>query len=571
MDDTPNRMLQSTEKRTAPKTSKTEKYSTRTTDGVRYVKGSETEYQTRAPTYVQGYETVQGPAMTHSYYVTQAPTVVQETALVQEPVVIHQAPAARTSVQRLVETPRVVREAPLQTVRQNVQIVNVEQPVHMVREQIVEARPIVNKEIVYQQVAVPQPYLEIEEKLVTEAPTEINYVTLDKPQSVAVEAPPPAAPLMFAEKTTEASSGWPWWAWFLLSMLCCLLPLLAVLGIYHFCKKKPTPKSVEIDKKPEISAAPKTKIAKVVEEPEPRPTKQFVYEKKEIDQEEEIEREIQKELERSRIRKTETREEKEKKNVVVHHPRSIESNRRYEEGYLDPYYRGATYDVVNRSPHKYQDLDDSYVIKQHPERVSRVVQKEYAPGIVEVNSRPSRIVKETTVIDKNADGSTKAGGGVERYIETYAEPVSVPDNRKGAGNSKSSSRTRTQVESQTRVSTNVRADEGKKAVANKETISKTGFRQTYRADDDDENDSYENPPVLQAQSKSKVTSSSVVRKSEKTSNSRQRMEEVGLDTRKESYASSKPLRDAQQDRGRKQNQEIVRKQQYDSEEDDSEY
>ena len=91
--------------------------------------------------------------------------------------------------------------------------------------------------------------------------------------------------------------------------------------------------------------------------------------KQKIDQEKEIKDEIQRELERSRIRRTESRAEKEKRNVITHHPRYVESTREHEKDFIDPFYRGATYDVVNRNLNQYPEVDDSYIIQNKPERV----------------------------------------------------------------------------------------------------------------------------------------------------------------------------------------------------------
>jgi hypothetical protein len=60
--------------------------------------------------------------------------------------------------------------------------------------------------------------VQVQEKLVTEKPTEIHHIKLDG------EAPPMGAPHMFAE-TIEEESGWPWWYWLPLLALCCLIPL----------------------------------------------------------------------------------------------------------------------------------------------------------------------------------------------------------------------------------------------------------------------------------------------------------------------------------------------------------
>lgn len=109
--------------------------------------------------------------------------------------------------------------------------------------------------------------------------------------------------------------------------------------------------------------------------------------KQKIDQEKEIEDEIQRELERSRVRRTESKADKEKRNVISHHPRYIESSREREKEIIDPYYRGATYDVVNRNINQYPEVDDSYVIQSKPERVERFTERNYNPGVSEVDTR----------------------------------------------------------------------------------------------------------------------------------------------------------------------------------------
>jgi len=65
-------------------------------------------------------------------------------------------------------------------------------------------------------VMVPQPVPKqiIHEKLITEKPTEIHHIQLEKS----------AAPVAFAE-IAPAAAGWPWWWWIPLLLLCCCLPL----------------------------------------------------------------------------------------------------------------------------------------------------------------------------------------------------------------------------------------------------------------------------------------------------------------------------------------------------------
>jgi len=109
--------------------------------------------------------------------------------------------------------------------------------------------------------------------------------------------------------------------------------------------------------------------------------------KQKVDQEKEIEDEIQRELERSRIRRTESKADKEKRNVITHHPRYVESTREHDKEYIDPYYRGATYDVVNRNINQYPEVDDSYIIQSKPERVERFTERNFNPGVAEVDTR----------------------------------------------------------------------------------------------------------------------------------------------------------------------------------------
>ena len=52
----------------------------------------------------------------------------------------------------------------------------------------------------------------VQEKVVTEKPTEIHHIRIDN-EPVAI-----AAPTMFAE-TIHEESGWPWWWWIPLLLL----------------------------------------------------------------------------------------------------------------------------------------------------------------------------------------------------------------------------------------------------------------------------------------------------------------------------------------------------------------
>lgn len=117
--------------------------------------------------------------------------------------------------------------------------------------------------------------------------------------------------------------------------------------------------------------------------------RKFTYQKNKINQEKEIEEEIQRELEVSRLRRTQAEQEKDKRPVIYHHTRYIEKPRYLEENPITPYDRTATYDAVNRSVHQYQNIDDSYYVQQRPERVERVTERQYAPGVAEVDTRRS--------------------------------------------------------------------------------------------------------------------------------------------------------------------------------------
>ena len=118
--------------------------------------------------------------------------------------------------------------------------------------------------------------------------------------------------------------------------------------------------------------------------------KKFTYTKNVVNQEREIENEIQRELNLSRIRKTDTVRERNERPIVYHETRYIEKPRLVEEQNMGVYDRTATYDAVNRQSKKYHHIDDSYYVQQNPQRVERVVETVYQPGVVRVDERRSR-------------------------------------------------------------------------------------------------------------------------------------------------------------------------------------
>ena len=73
--------------------------------------------------------------------------------------------------------------------------------------------------------------------------------------------------------------------------------------------------------------------------------------------------------------------------MITHHPRYVESTREHEKDFIDPYYRGATNDVINRNLNQYPEVDDSYIIQNKPERVERFTERNYNPGVTEIDTR----------------------------------------------------------------------------------------------------------------------------------------------------------------------------------------
>lgn len=222
----------------------------------------------------------------------------------------------------------------------------------------------------------------VQERIVNvkERPTEMHHIEIKKKAAIA--------PSSFIEKTEE--KGWPWWWWLPLLLLCCCLPLCCLLGWYLCCRQpkepapvpKPVPQKAPVVKK-QVKAEP-------VERTEVRQEKKFTYTKNKIDQEREIDNEIQRELELSRMRKTETVREKNERPVVYHHSRYIEKPRLVEEQNMGVYDRTATYDAINRSARQYHHIDDSYYVQQRPEKVERVVETVYTPGVTRIDERRSR-------------------------------------------------------------------------------------------------------------------------------------------------------------------------------------
>ena len=159
--------------------------------------------------------------------------------------------------------------------------------------------------------------------------------------------------------------------------------------------------------------------------------KKFTYQKNKIDQEREIEEEIQRELEVSRLRRTQVEQEKDKRPVIYHHTRYIEKPRYVEENPITAYDRTATYDAVNRSVHQYQNIDDSYYVQQRPERVERVIDRQYAPGVGEVDSRRTGRVTGDVTGRSYVNPNYQATGEVSnsrRTGEGYVsrEPITAP-------------------------------------------------------------------------------------------------------------------------------------------------
>jgi hypothetical protein len=241
-------------------------------------------------------------------------------------------------------------------------------------------------------VNVPVPQIQIVEKpvikerivTVAERPTEMHHITLKKNG---------APPVQFMEEVKEKEKGWPWWWWLPLLLLGLCLPLCC-LGLWYLYCRKPKPEA------PEPKRIPQRVVQKAAPAPQPRPQprevdevqqrKKFTYTKNEINQEREIENEIQRELNLSRVRKTETVRDRSERPVVYHHSRYIEKPRLVEEQNMGVYDRTATYDAVNRTSKKYHHVDDSYYVQQNPERIERVVETVYQPGVTRLDERRSR-------------------------------------------------------------------------------------------------------------------------------------------------------------------------------------
>jgi hypothetical protein len=156
----------------------------------------------------------------------------------------------------------------------------------------------------------------------------------------------------------------------------------------------------------------------------------FVVQKQKVDQEKEIENEIQRELERSRIRRTESKADKEKRNVITHHPRYVESTREHEKDFIDPYYRGATYDVVNRNINQYPEVDDSYIIQNKPERVERYTERNFNPGVTEldIRTKPRSPLRKSTVNPQYKD-EYNISVGDQRYRDDAGSTRNRPQSQ----------------------------------------------------------------------------------------------------------------------------------------------
>jgi hypothetical protein len=155
------------------------------------------------------------------------------------------------------------------------------------------------------------------------------------------------------------------------------------------------------------------------------PKKQFAIVKREIDQEDAINADIQREIERSNLRRTENLRQKEERKIVEHHPRYVESNRTVEEEFnLAPYDRVTNYDLVNRQVHGYQDIDDSYIVKQRASKVANVFERDYAPGTYQVeNRRPDRNTRKSIVNNTYlANDYVEPAGAQNRYETSYVQP-----------------------------------------------------------------------------------------------------------------------------------------------------
>lgn len=92
--------------------------------------------------------------------------------------------------------------------------VELQQVVHEKQVVVVPQKmPVPQMVAVPQRIPVPQKVVEVQERIVTEKPTEVHHIQLQKPA-------PAAAPVQFAEKEAEKSK-WPWWWWLpLLGLLC---------------------------------------------------------------------------------------------------------------------------------------------------------------------------------------------------------------------------------------------------------------------------------------------------------------------------------------------------------------
>jgi hypothetical protein len=289
-------------------------------------------------------------------------------------------------------------------------------------------------------VNVPVPQIQIVEKpvikerivTVAERPTEMHHITLTKDRE--------AGPNIFME-TVEEDKGWPWWWWLPLLLLGLCLPLCCLGLWYLYCRKAP--------EAPEPIRIPQRVVQKAAPAPQPRPQprvvdelqqrKKFTYTKNEIDQEREIEDEIQRELNLSRIRKTDTVRDRNQRPVVYHHSRYIEKPRLVEEQNMGVYDRTATYDAVNRQSKKYAHVDDSYYVQQNPQKVERVVETVYQPGVTRLDERRSRspahalrksyVNPQYQAQNEVDDGRSGAYVGSPHYRTDYP----VDDRRSGEG------------------------------------------------------------------------------------------------------------------------------------------
>ena len=112
--------------------------------------------------------------------------------------------------------------------------------------------------------------------------------------------------------------------------------------------------------------------------------KEPVIEKRKVD-EEEINAEIQKEIDRSKVRRTQVQQKEERK-VIEHQPRYLETEQNVQKEFnMRPKERVTTYDVVNPKVHEYQDIDDSYIVRNPDPRQVRTT------NITEPQYRPSRV------------------------------------------------------------------------------------------------------------------------------------------------------------------------------------